>query len=254
MALGFLIGGIFFDNYKNVLFFIAGTLTLIVSFVYGHFIDHMRNNKKLENVNFKSFLSNYKKPLSNKYFLIFLIFGAIIISSESTLTNYISVKLSKNFSDFFFNQYINGTLMLSILRIINTTIIVFCTFLISKIIKNIPIKNTFIFGALLYSFSYIFMPINLNFWTLIILIILATIGEIIFAPGYQTIKVSFMEENYTASYSALASISVQISSAIASFYLLIDNYINDGAIFFLMSVLSVLSIFILKFITRVANI
>lgn len=45
-----------------------------------------------------------------------------------------------------------------------------------------------------------------------------------------------MEENYTASYSALASISVQLSSAVASIYLIIDIYINDVVIFFLMSV------------------
>ncbi|EGQ2927700.1 hypothetical protein EAF23_13225, partial [Staphylococcus pseudintermedius] len=103
-------------------------------------------------------------------------------------------------------------------------------------------KYVLLIGTSFYSFSYLFMLTTNNIYLMILLIIIASLGELVFAPSYQVAQVNIMNLDKKGSYSALGSLATQSSSLIASLTLMISQYLNTYFIFIILLLLSIFAI------------
>ncbi|WP_434796157.1 MFS transporter [Staphylococcus equorum] len=104
------------------------------------------------------------------------------------------------------------------------------------------VKYILLIGTSLYSLSYIFMLTTNSIYFMILLIVIASLGELIFAPSYQVAQVDIMDLDKKGSYSALRSLATQSSSLIASLTLMISQYLNIYLIFIILTLLSITAI------------
>lgn len=247
MAIGFLIGGTFFLRYNHLLFLVSGIVTLLAGIIYSIYLKDNLNTSKQD----KNLYTTYRLPLTDYKFLIFIISGSFIFSCEIALSNFIAVHIHENFKSFkLYNFTIDGISMLSIIRTINTTLVLTLTLLINKIIGKFNSFKLLLAGLLLYILSYTSMHIALSPIVLIILIILATLGEIIFAPIYQTEEANLMPKGHRGSYSAIANIGIQLSAIIASLILSLSNFIPVFSTYAIVLILSIISLLITIYIIK----
>ncbi|PWZ93345.1 hypothetical protein DD865_15320, partial [Staphylococcus pseudintermedius] len=109
---------------------------------------------------------------------------------------------------------------IAFLQVINTFIILLLSIYIGKYMERYKVKYVLLIGTSFYSFSYLFMLTTNNIYLMILLIIIASLGELVFAPSYQVAQVNIMNLDKKGSYSALGSLATQSSSLIASLTLM----------------------------------
>ncbi|HGH0835972.1 TPA: MFS transporter, partial [Staphylococcus pseudintermedius] len=245
VALGISIGGIFFKEYSNYIYIIAGLSTLIVSIIYYKYMRNYEKEKSSikENPSIKKIFYNYSYAIRDKSFLYFILAGGIIFSSEWHLTNIVSVNLSKNnIVNSIGNYSFDAAKTIAFLQVINTFIILLLSIYIGKYMERYKVKYVLLIGTSFYSFSYLFMLTTNNIYLMILLIIIASLGELVFAPSYQVAQVNIMNLDKKGSYSALGSLATQSSSLIASLTLMISQYLNTYFIFIILLLLSIFAI------------
>lgn len=180
-----------------------------------------------ESPSIKKIFYNYSYAIKDKCFLFFILAGGIIFSSEWHLTNIISVNLNKNnIINSIGNYSFDAINTIALLQVINTIIILFLSIYISKYMEHYKVKYILLIGTSLYSLSYIFMLTTNSIYFMILLIVIASLGELIFAPSYQVAQMDIMDLDKKGSYSALGSLATQSSSLIASLTLMISQYLN----------------------------
>lgn len=216
IALGTLIGGLFFNSMNYLLFLGLSSSTIVTLLLYYYFVEDV---KRLQNNNRKyySFFDTYIDVLKNKNFMYITIGYLLIISIEFLLSGYVAINLSKNFKVIYVNNIkIDGILMYTILKIVNTCIVVLFSICIGTLINKSNKKKIFIIGLLLYAVGYIGLTFKLfNPLILIILMIIATFGEIIYAPIKQSEQIKFFPRNKRGVYSSFSMISVGIGDVIS---------------------------------------
>ncbi|HEC2198616.1 TPA: MFS transporter, partial [Staphylococcus delphini] len=176
-------------------------------------------------------------------FLYFILAGGIIFSSEWHLTSIVSVNLSKNnIINSIGNYSFDAAKTIALLQVINTFIILLLSIYIGKYMERYKMKYVLLIGTSFYSFSYLFMLTTNNIYLMILLILIASLGELVFAPSYQVAQVNIMNLDKKGSYSALGSLATQSSSLIASLTLMISQYLNTYFIFIILLLLSIFAI------------
>ncbi|MBU5852872.1 hypothetical protein JVV08_18725, partial [Vibrio cholerae O1] len=77
---------------------------------------------------------------------------------------------------------ITGAKMLAILLMINTVVVILLTYSISKVVLKIDFKKALITGLLIYIVGYSGLTYLNQFGLLVVFMIIATVGEIIYSP------------------------------------------------------------------------
>ncbi|HEC2195217.1 TPA: MFS transporter, partial [Staphylococcus delphini] len=181
--------------------------------------------------------------IRDKSFLYFILAGGIIFSSEWHLTSIVSVNLSKNnIINSIGNYSFDAAKTIALLQVLNTFIILLLSIYIGKYMERYKMKYVLLIGTSFYSFSYLFMLTTNNIYLMILLILIASLGELVFAPSYQVAQVNIMNLDKKGSYSALGSLATQSSSLIASLTLMISQYLNTYFIFIILLLLSIFAI------------
>ncbi|ELH1893207.1 MFS transporter, partial [Staphylococcus pseudintermedius] len=155
----------------------------------------------------------------------------------------VSVNLSENnIINSIGNYSFDAAKTIAFLQVINTFIILLLSIYIGKYMERYKVKYVLLIGTSFYSFSYLFMLTTNNIYLMILLIIIASLGELVFAPSYQVAQVNIMNLDKKGSYSALGSLATQSSSLIASLTLMISQYLNTYFIFIILLLLSIFAI------------
>ncbi|PRA47154.1 hypothetical protein CQ061_17950 [Paenibacillus sp. MYb67] len=167
--------------------------------------------------------------------------SAFIFSVEFSLIYYSNIRLARDFSQFsILGINISGIRMFSVLQLINTILVVFCTFQIGRVVEKWSTKNALLIGVFLYICGYSLISYNLNFYILILCVVIATIGELIFSPNWQAAQIEFIPKDKRGSFSALSALSNVLALLMASGYLLLSGHLT-------LSIISIL-IFIIGFV------
>lgn len=226
-ALGMTIGGFLYINQKHILFLLI-TIGLVFNLTILFKINELPRKTSFKNINkIKDFINNYQKAINDKYYLSLIVGISLIMVAELSMASYVSVRLHGSFNSIALGDIqITGVIMYSILMTINTLVVVFFSFLILKLLRSFSIKSMLILGGFLYILGYSLIMSNNNFYTLIILIIIATIGEIIFATTYESEKIKMIPSDQRGSYSALDGLSSPISSTISRTILLLGGFLS----------------------------
>ncbi|WP_269668554.1 MFS transporter [Staphylococcus simulans] len=248
LACGITIGGYFFKDYSGVLYFTSGCLVILVSLIYWKFMayEYKPATKKHQNI-----FKHYHVVLKDIRYMMFVIVGLLLFSFEFNLTNVISVHLvESHFSANVFWSHLDGLKTIATLQLINTVMVVFLSLIISKFTNKFDIKKAMTVGIVIYTFAYATMLITPHFFLLVVLIIAATIGELVFAPLHQVVQVDLMDADNKGVYSAFASLAIECSALVSSLILLISQYVSINMLYIILIVMIGIILVLLRYVFK----
>ncbi|MGV3129064.1 MFS transporter [Staphylococcus simulans] len=232
LALGVSIGGYFFKAYSGVIYLISGTLVILVTLIYWKYMvyEYKPAVKKHDNI-----LKHSNVVLKDIRFMMFVLVGMLLFSFEFNLTNVISVHLVKsNFSADVFGSHLDGLKTIASLQLINTIMVVVLSLMISKFTDRFDMKKAMLAGIVIYTGAYASMLVAPNFLLLVVLVVTATIGELVFSPNYQVVQVNLMNPDNKGVYSAFGSLAVDCSALVSYLILLMSQYIGINMLYFIL--------------------
>lgn len=232
MALGASIGGFLFKHYLVYLFFGAAFLQFIVSAYLQKNLNYSNNISLSKGQTiFHDLFINYYTAARDKRWVILILGFALYSAAEFSLQNYTGIRLSKEFKPFtIFSVPIDGVRMLSLLQVINTIMVVFFTFIVSRLTEKKTERSVVIIGLFIYISGYGLMASANSIYLLIPLMILATLGELASAPILSARQVDLIPEDKQASYLSFGSLSFQGSQLLAAVGLTLGGYLTAGLI------------------------
>ncbi|KAA0549888.1 MFS transporter [Bacillus sp. BGMRC 2118] len=231
IAVGGIIGGIFFKEYLFELFtavaFSAFIIALMVLFLIKESYVPKEVDAKTSFSPVEMFRS-YKTVIQDKLFVLFIISHLLIISLEMNLTNYIGIRLSNEMPvQSFFNWNIDGVAMLGILRTENTILVALTSLFAVKLISSYKDRNVILVGSTTFVLGYAIIAYSSNIWLLFICMILATVGEVIRVPVEQSYLASIPPDDQRSSYMALNGLTFNGSMMIASLFVTLSAFLSS---------------------------
>jgi len=218
VAFGAFLGGILYTSNKSLLLLSAALIFFLVFLSLWKWIkpDNQPSLDTKRNHSFKAIFQSYGSVLSDKRYLVLTLAFSFIMMAELSTSSYVSVRLEETFDSIkLLSFHINGIKMFSILMIVNTLVVVTCTFIIVKYLSFLGDKRLLALGLLLYVIGYANI-IYLNHVTLLIIfMIVATVGEIIYSPIFDEQKYTLTPEKKRGTYSSINSLGYNLSELLA---------------------------------------
>ncbi|MEK9199967.1 MFS transporter [Lysinibacillus halotolerans] len=207
MAIGTAIGGLLYVKHQVELFSILTFVAICITIVYGIWLeDTKRELLEQKHTNLMiDVLHNYKIALQDRPFVKVVIGSMCIIAAELSLNSYVAVRLAESFESLYIGGFeISGIRMLSILNIENMLLVVLLTFFISRFTDQFSKSKVIVVGLVIYALGYSIM-MSANVWYVLVLFaFIATIGELIYSPIFNTEQANMMPADKRGSYAAFA--------------------------------------------------
>lgn len=210
IAIGSGIGAYFFDANLFLLF----TILLIASFIsffitiYGIKETYVPDQSSLDSkVNSKGYIKNYIIVFKDRIFITYILSSMLIYSLEGHLTRYLAIKLQEQ--DFsIISMELTGTQLLGTLLIEGTICVILLLPLSTKLSKKFRSeKEAFSIGLLLYIVGFGMIATSLNPWILFIMMLILTIGEVMFVPILQSYMGDLTVPSLRSSYIAVSKLA-----------------------------------------------
>ena len=187
--------------------------------------------------------STYAKVAKDRRWLMFVVGMALYQAAEFTMGTYTGVRLSKEFDMIhLFNIAIDGVRMLSVLQVINTLMVVFLTFLLTRITAGLKEKYVVFFGLLIYVTGYGVMATANSITLLVPIMVVVTIGELVATPLLSAREVDLIPDDKQASYLSFSGLSFQFAQLVAGFALTLGGFVSAFYISVYIIVLGVIGV------------
>ncbi len=231
LAIGAAMGGLLYLHHRQLLFIILTIISGLICIAYRLWLQENRGmilEKKHENV-FIDLFYNYKTALRDTRYVKLLLGFMFIMSAEFSLNNYIGVRLSETFVPVsFLDVKIEGIHMLSILNIQNMLLVVCLTFFVTKFASRFPDRRVLITGLLLYAAGYTLLTSAISWQTLLIFGFIATMGELLYTPVYNTQQANMIPEDKRGSYSAFSGVAFNGADLMARSSIILGAYLSPA--------------------------
>jgi MFS transporter, DHA1 family, multidrug resistance protein B len=251
IAIGGMLGGLLFKNYLFELL-MGLTLTslisavLVIFFIKETYIP-VKKEAKIKTGMMTEMFRNYKQVFKDSIFIKFIVGYLLILSLEFHLTNYISVKLSKDMPEQGLFQFkIDGVEMLGILRTENTLLVVLLAVAVSKLIGRFKDKNVLYAGLVIYSFGYIVISYSNTVWVLLLVMVIATIGELMYVPVKQAYMAEIPPDDSRSAYMAVSGMIYRGAMTIAALSITLGSYIPPIGMTFLFALCGLVGFFLFQ--------
>ncbi len=230
-AVGTAIGGLFYKDHRLLLFILIIIIMLINTLIFKKYLIDPTTDRTPRAVTthwMRDLLSNYKVAMKDTRFVVFTMAAVFIFSAEFALTNYIGVRLHDEFKQInLFGIHVDGVRMMSIMLIENTILVVTITFLVAKVTEKRNQVAVLMLGTLMYTGGY-GLAHHLTTWYLLVLVIfIATVGELMQTPIISVFQAKLMPEDKRASYIAFGSLGHSGAGLVASSGLIIGTVLNS---------------------------
>lgn len=228
MAIGAALGGLLYLNHKIELFMLLTIISLLIAFTYKIWLIDTQNeipDKKHNNV-FIDFYYNYKIALQDTRYVKLILGFMFIVSAELSMNSYIGVRLAETFSPINVGDFqIEGSRMLSMLNIENMLLVVFLTFFVTKLTNRFSNRIVLITGLIIYGIGYVFLTSANTLYLLILFSFIATIGELMYSPVYNTEQANLIPADKRGSYSAFAGTAFNGADLISRSSIILGAYV-----------------------------
>lgn len=240
MALGSMVGAFLFQDHHFFLFLLVAGVMLVSFFVTLFFIvDTYKPAKGLElktlgQPNEKgAFLKNYAFIVKDRVFMFFIFATLLAWTIEGQLTNYVGVRMAKEIPgqpllDGWIDFHVTGVRMLGFLQSENTLLVVFGTFLIAWVVKKMNNQAALISGVVIFTAGYVYLMFGTVPSLLIVMMFVATIGELTYVPVKQAYLADIAPENARSSYMAVHSMINMVAMIAAGFMITIGSFLTPG--------------------------
>ena len=256
VALGALIGGLMYGAHKSMLFFIAFAIYIMVFIALFIWLPkdlNQVNQSYTHHANEQQFsmgqiLKSYKPAFKDTTYLLLIIGFSILTMGELSVSSYISVRLKQEFDPMIlFSLHIDGVKMYSLLLMTNTTIVIIFTYFISKIVMKMDVKTALLIGIIFYVIGYSNLTYLNDFTLLIIFMIIATMGEMIYSPILEEHRFKMVPSHKRGTYSAVHALGFNLAELLARFGIILGVFFTSmemGIYMFVLLLLGGMSLYI----------
>lgn len=255
LSIGAPIGGFLFATHRMELLAAmaaASLITLVLTLFFireTHFPVVSRQRKSEGRGPLRNMAVHYRMVAKDKLFILYSIGGLLIRSLEIHLYNYVSVRLQAEFVPRqlqLIESYsipLTGIRMTSLLQIENTLIIVIFAIWTASFVRRFKPARMMYIGVLLYTAGYAIVGYSNSVWLLIISMLGATIGELIFTPIRQAYLAEIVDDRARSSYLAVYGLLSQFAGAFGALAVSLGAVLKSGymaLIFFAMGITGLL--------------
>lgn len=229
LAIGALLGGLFYNEHKSWLFFASAMVALILSFLYMKYIEETNNfirKKEHKNVFVDLFIA-YQTVVKDKRFVLMVIGTMFIATVELMTSTYVAVRLHKNFDTIYLSGFeITGVRMFTIINLVNTITVITFSLLVGKWLEKFKVSRILGFGLLMYAIGYAVLTSANMWWLIIIAVLIATFGEMIFAPIKSAEMLTLIPKEKRGTYNTFSSFTFSGAQLLSNGSLILGTYLN----------------------------
>ncbi|HDZ5668818.1 TPA: MFS transporter [Staphylococcus aureus] len=238
VAIGALLGGLMYGYSMLLLFLIAACIFLIVLFILYIWLPQDRNQVKqsddkrhvsrYQKLQIMNIVRSYKLVLKDRNYMLLISGFSIIMMGEFSISSYIAIRLKDQFETISIGSYdITGAKMLAILLMINTVVVILLTYSISKVVLKIDFKKALITGLLIYIVGYSGLTYLNQFGLLVVFMIIATVGEIIYSPIVSEQRFKIIPKAKRGTYSAVNALGIHFSETLARLGIVLGAFLTS---------------------------
>ncbi|HAZ6022377.1 MDR family MFS transporter [Staphylococcus aureus] len=238
VAIGALLGGLMYGYSMLLLFLIAACIFLIVLFILYIWLpqdrnqvkqsDDKRNASRYQKLQIMNIFRSYKLVLKDRNYMLLISGFSIIMMGEFSISSYIAIRLKNQFETISIGSYdITGAKMLAILLMINTVVVILLTYSISKVVLKIDFKKALITGLLIYIVGYSGLTYLNQFGLLVVFMIIATVGEIIYSPIVSEQRFKIIPKAKRGTYSAVNALGIHFSETLARLGIVLGAFLTS---------------------------
>ncbi|WP_377890935.1 MDR family MFS transporter [Alkalihalobacillus sp. R86527] len=230
-----IIGAIFFYEYLFQLFLVIAIVSFLSAVITQLFIteSYIINTPKSDTTNKEkdSIWKSYKVVFRDRVFMMFLFAGILVLSLEEQLTNFLAIHFAEEITSqslISFREWdidVDGVLMLGILRSENTFLVVFAAGLITWLVKRWSNKAVLFVGLSLYTAGYALFTMFQLPWVLIAVMVIVTIGELMYIPVRQAMLGDLAPDHARSSYLAIHQMVFYIAMLVAAVDIIIGGFV-----------------------------
>jgi len=228
ISFGAILGGLLYMNHQIMLFSFLTVTTVFIAIAYLIWLqdDSIPTIEKQHDNILLDLISNYKTALMDHRFVKLTLGMMFIFSAEFSLSSYISVRLAETFKSVkIFGFEIEGVRMFSLLSFENTLLVVCFTFLVSRWTNTMNNKKSILLGLAVYGLGYTFLTSSNHFYLLLLFGALATLGELMYSPVFQTEQANCIPADKRGSYLAFSGLGFNGASMISSGALILGAFL-----------------------------
>lgn len=208
VAIGALLGGLIYGHSMLILFLVAACIFLIVLVILYIWLPEDQNQSVRT-------VANAQTPFYQQFHIL------------KVLRSYKSV-LKDQFETISIGPYdITGAKMLAILLMTNTVGVIVLTYFISKVVLKIDFKIALVFGLLFYIVGYSGITYLNQFSLLILFMMIATIGEIVYSPIFEEQRFKIIPEDKRGTYSAFHALGIHMSETLARLGIVLGVFLTS---------------------------
>ncbi|NDR01797.1 MFS transporter [Staphylococcus aureus] len=238
VAIGALLGGLIYGHSMLILFLVAACIFLIVLVILYIWLPEDQNQSVRTVANaqtpfYQQFhilkvLRSYKLVLKDRNYMLMISGFSILMMGEFSTSSYIAIRLKDQFETMSIGPYdITGAKMLAILLMTNTVGVIVLTYFISKVVLKIDFKIALVFGLLFYIVGYSGITYLNQFSLLILFMMIATIGEIVYSPIFEEQRFKIIPKDKRGTYSAFHALGIHMSETLARLGIVLGVFLTS---------------------------
>ncbi len=226
LALGMLLGAALYHHHKHLLFslFFVAMLVSWYLFIKYYHVEQVMSYGAQDLGKVKHFLQNLALVFKDKYYMLLNSGFILTMMAELSLNSYIIVRLRDEFQTIqLWGIPIDGVRIFTTIMIINAIVVVTMTFKVNQWMTFMRKGRAFIVGILLYAVGYGVLTMSNSFWVLCLVMVIATIGELIYSPIHNAQRFLMIPADKRGTYSAMETICFFGSEILARFGLILGS-------------------------------
>ncbi|MFD0694666.1 MFS transporter [Paenibacillus sp. GCM10027628] len=236
-----MIGGFFFSDYLFELLLAVGGMSLLSLIITALFIQETMPSEpqntlasgKEDAAAHTSMFRRYAEVLRDRRFMIYVLAGILTVSVEMNMTGYIGIRLAQDIHHTAWlpglSATVDGLPLVGFLRTENTIAVVLLSLFVGRVLKGRSDTRVMLAAMLCNIIGYSYLVFGNQPGLLVLLMLLATVGELTYVPLKQALLVQLVPDHARSSYMALSSMTNRAAQIISGLNVVIGGFLSPAA-------------------------
>lgn len=256
-ALGSLLGGFFFADYVDLLFFLVGVTSFISAFASYFFIkdttsiDHNKIVKQALKRDIVISKGRFRiiGVFASRIFFLLCIGKLLINLISEQFPNYLTIRIVTNYPV----GNITGYNMIGYLNLEDTLITAFTAGIIIKITTRLSEKANLIIGLILFIVGYLCLSYFIHPLSLLFGMMLISIGTLIYLPTLQTVTSKIIPEESRGVHLSILGLMGALGGMLSGLFIWGMEYISEMGITYIFISIGICVVYIYSYAYRLIN-
>ncbi|MFC5451881.1 MFS transporter [Paenibacillus aestuarii] len=237
-----MIGGYFFSDYLLELLIVVGVMSVVALAVTAIYIQetmperqiapHTQHPADAPAAAEMSIVKRYIEVLRDRRFMIYILAGVLSVSVEMNLTGYIGIRLANEVHQTAWlpgwSAAVDGLPLVGYLRTENTIAVVLLSLFVGRMLKGRSDHRVMLAALLCNILGYTYLVFGNQPSLLVLLMLLATAGELTYVPIKQALLVQLVPDHARSTYMAVNSMTNRAAQIISGLNVIIGGFVSPG--------------------------